>query len=304
MLVLARGSALRQLCSEGRSLTWLETEASGTNRIVSATPTDGEPRALVGGLPQVSIAVAGGGVFVASPELGVRRARDGRLEEIVGFPHASEIFLYGGRDLVAVVAVLSADEPNRYDVHRFDSSGRARLMCTVHDRRPLVASGETGLWVASCHVTDRIPSHSVTPSGLDMSIEHQSWRWMLRLVEGAVDIEVTQPRVVAEAADGVVVADNERIVRVEPSGAVAHLADASYVDGLVAWRDGAAWIEGGTVWCVDSPGAPPRESWRSDHVLREIVVAGDHLAVVEDPETDPLASMFGSSDTPRSIIWL
>jgi hypothetical protein len=82
------------------------------------------------------------------------------------------------------------------------------------------------------------------------------------------------------------------------------LADASFVDGLVAWRVGAAWIEGGAVWCVEKSGDATRESWRSDRVLREIVVVGDQLAVVEDPEADPLASMFGGGGAMRAIVMI
>jgi hypothetical protein len=95
-------------------------------------------------------------------------------------------------------------------------------------------------------------------------------------------------------SSGAIFADTERIVRVEHSGVVVPAAAASYVDGLVAWRDGAAWIADGSVWCVASPGAAPTRAWESEHMLRELVAVGDQLAVIA----------LGCGDHVRSVLWL
>jgi hypothetical protein len=92
MVVVARGNALRQLCSDGRSLTWLDTDPSTrTNRVMSANLTDPKSRVIAAGLHEVALAVVDGVPFVASPEIGVCRARGDERETLVEFPQAGEI---------------------------------------------------------------------------------------------------------------------------------------------------------------------------------------------------------------------
>lgn len=298
MSVVARGAALQQLRSDGDTLAWRSRD-----QVVTAV-VGGAPVVAVSGLPEIALALVAGVPVVASAALGIRRLRGGALEEIATFGHASKIQVYGGDELVAVVAVVSTDDevPNRYDVHRFDAAGRSEVVSVVHDREPLIALAAGAVWIASYEVTARAAHRDVMPSGDPVRIERQQGHWVLR--GPGVEVEIAAPRAHAASAAGVLMADTEQIVRVAPSGAIVPIADASYVDDLVSWREGAAWIESSTVWGVASPGAVPVELWSSEHALREIVAIRDQLAVIEDPEADPFATALGPSEALRSIVML